>query len=176
MFKIAPRFKKEGQVKMTQKKSPPISSWDIVFPNDANPLGTMFGGRLMAIMDEMSGIAASRYCGRPAVTASTEAFIFYNPVRVGDRIETIARVVWTGTTSMVVKVQVFSENPIQGRERRQCTTAHFNMVAVDEQGKPTAVPPLLVESEEEKRDYDVAEIVKNQAIIRKSQVMERKQK
>ena len=61
---------------MTLKKSKPMSSWDIVFPNDANPLGTMFGGRLMAAMDKMAGIAASRYCGRPAVTASTEAFIF----------------------------------------------------------------------------------------------------
>ncbi len=161
---------------MKEKKSLPISSWDIVFPNDANPLGTMFGGKLMAIMDEMAGIAASRYCGRPAVTASTEAFIFYNPVRVGDRIETISRVVWTGRTSMVVKVQVFSENPIKGTQRKQCTTAHFNMVAVDEHGKPTNVPPLKVETDSEKRDFDVAEIVKNQAIIRKTQVMERKQK
>ncbi|HED11402.1 MAG TPA: acyl-CoA thioesterase [Caldithrix abyssi] len=160
---------------MKAKKSEPISSWDIVFPNDANPMGTMFGGRLMAIMDEMSGIAASRYCGRPSVTASTEAFIFYNPVRVGDRIETIARVVWVGTTSMVVKVQVFSENPIKGIERRQCTTAHFNMVAVDEQGRPTSVPPLLIETTREQQDYDVAEIVKNQALIRKQEVKKRKE-
>ena len=65
---------------MDKKKAQALSSWDIVFPNDANPLGTMFGGKLMAIMDEMAGIAASRFCNRPAVTASTEAFIFKNPV------------------------------------------------------------------------------------------------
>jgi acyl-CoA hydrolase len=159
---------------MAAKKSEPISSWDIVFPNDANPLGTMFGGRMMAIMDEMAGIASSRYCGRPAVTASTEAFIFKRPVIVGDRIETIARVVWVGNTSLVVKVEVFSEKPVKMKERLSCTSGHFNMVAVDDFGKPTNVPDLLVETEKEKQDYEVAEIVKNQALIRKKEVLKRK--
>lgn len=159
---------------MSLKKSKPMSSWDIVFPNDANPLGTMFGGRLMAAMDKMAGIAASRYCGRPAVTASTEAFIFKRPVKVGDRIETIARVVWVGNTSLVVKVEVFSENPMKKKERQSCTSGHFNMVAVDDEGKPTKVPDLLVETDMEKQDYEVAEIVKNQALIRKKEVLKRK--
>jgi acyl-CoA hydrolase len=159
---------------MTKKKSKSVSSWDIVFPNDANPLGTMFGGRIMAIMDKMASIAASRYCGRPAVTASTEAFIFKRPVTVGDRIETIARVVWVGNTSLVVKVEVFSENPVKKKERFSCTAGHFNMVAVDDYGHPTAVPDLLVETNEEKQDYEVAEIVKNQALIRKKEVTKRK--
>ena len=159
---------------MAAKKSNPISSWDIVFPNDANPLGTMFGGRIMSAMDEMAGIAASRYCGRPAVTASTEAFIFKRPVTVGDRIETIARVVWVGNTSLVVKVEVFSENPVKKKERFSCTSGHFNMVAVDNQGKPTPVPELLVQTEKEKQDFEVAEIVKNQALIRKKEVMKRR--
>jgi len=159
---------------MAAKKSEPMSSWDIVFPNDANPLGTMFGGKIMAIMDEMAGIASSRYCGRPAVTASTEAFIFKRPVTVGDRIETIARVVWVGNTSLVVKVEVFSENPVKKKERLSCTSGHFNMVAVDDKGKPTVVPKLLVETDKEKQDFEVAEIVKNQALIRKKEVMKRK--
>jgi len=159
---------------MAAKKSNSISSWDIVFPNDANPLGTMFGGRIMSAMDEMAGIAASRYSGRPAVTASTEAFIFKRPVTVGDRIETIARVVWVGNTSLVVKVEVFSENPVKKKERFSCTTGHFNMVAVDDQGKPTSVPELLVQTDKEKQDFEVAEIVKNQALIRKKEVMKRR--
>ena len=159
---------------MTQKKSDPISSWDIVFPNDANPMGTMFGGKMMAIMDEMAGIAASRYCERPTVTASTEAFIFKRPVTVGDRIETIARVVWVGNTSIVVKVEVFSENPVKKKKRLSCTSGHFNMVAMDDNGKPTVVPALLVETDKEKQDFEVAEIVKNQALIRKKEVMKRK--
>ncbi len=161
---------------MDKKKSTPISSWDIVFPDDANPLGTMFGGKLMAIMDEKAGIAASRFCNYPAVTASTEAFIFKHPVKVGDRIETIARVVWVGKTSLVVRVEVFSENPVKGKERKPCTSGHFNMVAVDDKGDPTQVPQLLVESELEKQDYEVAEIVKRQALIRKKEVLKRKGK
>ena len=159
---------------MTAKKSKAISSWDIVFPNDANPLGTMFGGKIMAIMDKTAGIVASRYCGRPAVTASTEAFIFKRPVTVGDRIETVARVVWVGNTSLVVRVEVFSENPVKKKERYSCTSGHFNMVAVDDQGKPTKVPDLLVQTDEEKQDFEVAEIVKNQALIRKQEVLKRK--
>ena len=159
---------------MTKKKSSPVSSWDIVFPNDANPLGTMFGGKLMAIMDEMAGIAAARFCNRPSVTASTEAFIFKRPVTVGDRIETIARVVWVGKTSLVVKVEVFSENPVKMKERKSCTSGHFNMVAVDDNGQPTEVPQLIVESDKEKQDYEVAEIVKRQALIRKKEVLKRK--
>ncbi|MCB0282948.1 MAG: acyl-CoA thioesterase [Calditrichae bacterium] len=159
---------------MTAIKSYPVSSWDIVFPNDANPMGTMFGGKLMAVMDELSGIAAARFCGRPCVTASTEAFIFKHPVQVGDRIETIARVVWVGKTSLVVKVEVFSENPVKNKERRSCTSGHFNMVALDENGKPTHVPRLLVESEQEKQDFEIAEIVKGQALIRKQELLKRK--
>ena len=155
---------------MKAKKPESLSSWDIVFPNDANPIGTMFGGKLMAIMDEMAGITAARFCGRPSVTASTEAFIFKNPVKVGDRIETIARVVWVGRTSLVVKVEVFSENPVKNKKRTSCTSAHFNMVAVDDNGKPTQVPQLIVGTDLEKQDFEVAEIVKNQALIRKKEV------
>ncbi len=159
---------------MKKKKSETISSWDIVFPNDANPLGTMFGGKMMAVMDEIAGIAAARYCGRPSVTASTEAIIFKSPVKVGDRIESVARVVFTGNTSLVVKVDVYAENPIANRPRKHCTTAHFNMVALDDDGRPTPVPDLITETEQERQDYEIAEIVKKQALIRKQEVLKRR--
>ncbi len=151
---------------MTSKKSETIRSWEIVFPNDANPIGTMFGGKLMAMMDITAGIAASRYAGKIVVTASTEAIIFHNPVRIGDRIEIVARVAWTGRSSMVVKVEVFAEHPTVGR-RDHCTTAHFNFVALNENKKPAPVPHLLVETEEEKRDFEIAAAVKKQALQRK---------
>jgi acyl-CoA hydrolase len=159
---------------MNKKKSESISSWDIVFPSQANPMGTMFGGKLMAIMDEMSGIASSRFCGRNVVTASTEAFIFKHPIKVGDRIETMARVVWTGNTSLVVKVEVFSENPVKKQERKSCTAGHFTMVALDEAGNPVKVPDLIIENHQEKQDFEIAEIVKKQALIRKKAVLKRK--
>ncbi|MCB0288945.1 MAG: acyl-CoA thioesterase [Calditrichaeota bacterium] len=158
---------------MEPKKSEEIRSWEIVFPNDTNPHGTMFGGELMAIMDKIAAIAASRYAGRAVVTASTEGIIFKEPVRVGDRIQTFARVVWVGRTSMVVKVDVFAENPLT-LNRIHCTTARFNFVALDRQGKPTPVPPLLVETDEEKRQHELAEFVINQALARKQKSRETK--
>lgn len=157
--------------KLTPKKAEPVSSWHIVFPNDANPHGTMFGGKVMAIMDIQAGIAATQYARRAVVTASTEAVDFMIPVKVGDRLETIARVTFVGKTSMVVKVDVYAENPISGK-RKQCTTAYFNMVALDEDGTPTPVPPLIVDSPEAKRDFELAQHIKRAALDRKKKLLE----
>ena len=156
---------------MQPQKSEIVRSWEIVFPNDTNPHGTMFGGKMMAEMDKIAAIAAARYAKRAVVTASTEAIIFKRPVKVGDRIQALARVVWTGTTSMVVKVDVFAENPVTS-QANHCTTARFNFVALDENGNPTPVPPLLVETEEEKRQHELAEFVIKQALERKKKAAE----
>lgn len=153
------------------KKAEIIKSWELVFPNDTNPRGTMFGGKVMAIMDKIAAIAAARFCGKSVVTASTEAIVFKKPIQQGDRLETVGQVVWSGRTSMVVKVDVYAENPRSG-EYAHCTTAHFNFVALDEEGRPAPVPPLLVETEEEKRHYEVAEFVKKQALERKKKIEE----
>jgi len=151
------------------RKPEEVRSWELVFPNDANPLGSMFGGRVMAIMDKIAGIAAGRFAGMPVVTASTEAIDFKLPIRVGDRIETVARVVWVGKTSIVVKVGVYAEDP-QTCDYVLCTSAHFNFVALDRNGKPTRVPEIIVESDEEKHDYKVAEFVKKQALERRKEL------
>jgi acyl-CoA thioesterase YciA len=156
---------------MKPQRSQTVRSWELVFPNDANPHGTMFGGKLMSIMDITAGIAASRYSRNLVVTASTESIVFKNPVKIGDRIETLARVVCTGRTSLVIKVDVFSENP-KDHTRQHCTTAHFNFVALDQEGKPTPVPPLRVETDEEKREYQIAEFVKTQALERKAKMQQ----
>jgi acyl-CoA thioesterase YciA len=148
------------------KKAEPLSSWHIVFPNDANPHGTMFGGKVMAILDIQAGIVASQYCRKAVVTASMEAVDFKNPVKVGDRLETISRVIFVGHTSLVVKIDAYAENPLSGK-RKHCTTAYFNMVALDEDGTPTAIPPLVVETDEEKRDCDLAQLIKKNALDRK---------
>ena len=153
------------------KKAETIRSWEIVFPNDANPHGTMFGGKLMAIMDKIAAIAAARYAGTSVVTVSTEGIVFKKPVRVGDRIQTFARVVYVGKTSMVVKVDVYAESPPTDT-RVHCTTARFNFVALDGEGKPTSVPSLLIETDEERREYALAEFVKQQALERKKKIEE----
>lgn len=154
---------------MKNKKAETIRSWEMVFPNDTNPHGTMFGGQVMAIMDKIAGIAAGRYAGKTVVTASTEAIVFKRPIRVGDRIQICARVVWVGRTSMSVKVDVYNEDPISN-ETLHCTTARFNFVALDRDGHPVRVAPLLIDSEEDRRQYELAEFVINQALERKKRI------
>ena len=158
-----------GEDRMQPKKSEAVINWSFVFPSDANPQGNMFGGKLLAMMDMVAGVAASRYAHTQIVTASTDAIIFKSPLYIGDRIEIIARVAWVGTSSMVIKTDVFGEDPLSGA-RKHCTTAHFNFIAIDDNHRPTPVPPLLVETEDEKRDFTVAELVKKQSLDRKNQV------
>ena len=154
---------------MEPKKSREVKSWEIVFPNDTNPHGTMFGGKVMAIMDKIAAIAAARYSGRTAVTVSTEAIVFKRPIKSGDRIQTIARVVWTGRTSMAVKVDVFAEDPLTN-DHIHCTTARFNFVALDRDAQPTPVPPILIETDDEKQEHEIAEFVVKQALERKKRI------
>ena len=114
---------------------------DLVFPNQTNHLGTLFGGHALAMMDKAASIAAHRYCRSAVVTASIDRTDFLVPVYEGELAEVTARVVRTGRTSMVVEVELVAENMISG-ERRLCTRGSFNMVALDVNLKPTPVPPL----------------------------------
>lgn len=133
---------------------------DTVFPHNANPLGTLFGGRVMELMDVNASVACNRYCRRAAVTASTEPIDFRNPIYVGEIIEVKSRVAWVGRTSMIVRCEVHGENPLTG-ERRLCTIGHLNFVAVDENGRPTPVPRLRVETDVEKRHWETAQRVRD---------------
>jgi uncharacterized protein (TIGR00369 family) len=114
---------------------------DLVFPNQTNHLGTLFGGHALAMMDKAASIAAHRYCRSAVVTASIDRTDFLVPVYEGELAEVTAVVVKTGRTSMVVQVELVAENMLTG-ERRLCTRGTFNMVALDKDLKPTPVPPL----------------------------------
>ncbi len=133
-----------------------------VFPDDTNHLGTMFGGRVLQLMDETGGIAASRYARGTVVTAAMEAVSFEAPIRQGMIIEAVARVVYTGRTSMIVRVEVFAEDPLAG-VRVRATMGYLTMVALDGAGQPTPVPPLLVETDEERAAHAAAEGVRRAA-------------
>lgn len=154
---------------MLPKKSEPVHNLHFVFPADINSNGTMFGGKLLALMDETAGIAASRYACTRIVIASTDAITFMAPLHSGDRIEIIARVVWTGRSSMAVKIDVFGEEPLSG-SRKHCTTTHFIMIAIDENHNPTPVPPLLIENEEDRRCHEFAERLKNNVLRQRKTV------
>ncbi|MHB8146171.1 MAG: acyl-CoA thioesterase [Vulcanimicrobiaceae bacterium] len=111
---------------------------EIVFPTDANNYGTLFGGKALAMMDVVAGIAAMRACRKPVVTASIDRTDFKAPIRTGDFAETIATVARIGRTSIAVDVELWGENPVTGA-RHLSTTSRFVMVAVGPDGRPTPV-------------------------------------
>ncbi|MFQ3545232.1 acyl-CoA thioesterase [Halobacillus rhizosphaerae] len=119
-----------------------------VLPPDTNSHGTLFGGKLMAYIDDVAAIAAVRHCRQPVVTASTDSVDFLAPVFEGDTICLEAFVTWSHNTSMEVFIKAITENLLTG-DRKVCTTAFLSMVAVDENNQPVSVPPVYPESEEE---------------------------
>lgn len=142
---------------------------DIVLPDQTNGFGTMFGGDVMALMDKSAAIAALRFCRQPVVTASSERIDFRTPISQGEIVEAYSRVIFVGTTSMVVRVRIYAEHPLRG-ERRICTTGYFSMVAVGHEGARAApVPELLLDSEELRAEHAIgAEIAANVAARRRT--------
>jgi len=114
---------------------------EMVFPEQTNHYGTLFGGQALALMDKAAFIVASRYARRTVVTASSEKIDFHVPVRQGQLVELVARVVRTGRTSMTVEVDLYSEDLLSG-DRQVGTRGHFVLVALDAHGRPTPIPPL----------------------------------
>jgi len=113
----------------------------MVFPDHTNHLGTLFGGQALAWMDMAAFIAASRYARRTVVTARSEQVDFKLPIRQGQLVEAIARVVEVGNTSMQVEVELVAEDLLSG-ERELCTRGRFVMIALDARGRPTTVAAL----------------------------------
>ncbi len=122
----------------------------LMMPSDANPLGNVHGGIIMKLVDEAGGIAASRHARKTTVTVAIDSMSFLKPVYVGSLVICDARVTYVGRTSMEVQVCVETEDLVTG-ERRHTNTAYLVYVALDEERKPTPVPPLILETEEEKR-------------------------
>jgi uncharacterized protein (TIGR00369 family) len=113
---------------------------EIVFPTDVNHYGTLFGGKAVAMMDVVASIAAMRAAHKPVVTASIDRIDFKEPIRQGNLVETIARVVAIGRTSITVEVELWRVLAESG-ERVLSTVGKFVMVAIDRDGKPTPVNP-----------------------------------
>lgn len=134
--------------------APEVTSIDIVLPNQTNNFGTMFGGEVMAMMDKAAAIAALRFCRKPLVTASSERIDFRTPIQAGEIVEAIARVIYVGRTSMITRVHIYAEHPLLG-DRRVCTTGYFSMVAIDSEGRPVAVPQLLLEDDAARAEWQL---------------------
>lgn len=117
---------------------------------DANLAGNVHGGTIMKIIDNTAGIVATRHTGKNSVTASIDRLDFHSPVFVGDLLRVSACINLIGRTSMEIGVRVEAENVITGLVRHTAS-AYLTYVSLDPQGKPAEVPPLLFETEEEKR-------------------------
>jgi uncharacterized protein (TIGR00369 family) len=122
-----------------------VSLIEMVFPEQTNHYGTLFGGQALALMDKAAFIVASRFARRTVVTACSEKCDFHVPVRQGQLVELLARVVATGRTSITVEVDLYSEDLLTG-DRQLGTRGRFILVALDAHGKATTVPPLRAPS------------------------------
>lgn len=111
---------------------------EIVFPEQANHYGTLFGGTALNLMSKAAAIAAARRAGKSVVMASSDRVDFHLPVAVGQLVELCARVERVGRTSMTVKVDVIAET-IGGADRKLAMQGSFEMVAVDAEGRPTPI-------------------------------------
>lgn len=118
---------------------------EYVLPQHANALGGIFGGQIMAWIDLCAAICAQRHAGRMAVTAFVDDLKFEKPVHVGDVVRLESRITATFRTSMEIAVDVEGEDAPTGR-RWPCVNAHLTFVAIDDAGKPTEVPALLLDS------------------------------
>jgi acyl-CoA hydrolase len=141
------------------RPAPEIHVTDIVLPNQTNNFNTMFGGEVMALMDKAAAIAGLRFCRQPLVTASSERIDFRTPIHAGEIIEAIARVIFVGRTSMIVRVHIYAEHPLKG-DTRVCTTGYFSMVSVDKQGQPLPVPRLSLEDHEAQAEWAIGEEIR----------------
>ena len=124
----------------------------LVLPNDTNQLGNLLGGRLMEWMDIAAAVAAQRHSNRVCVTAAVDELVFHQPIRLGEVVTLHASVNRAFGTSMEVGVNVVAENQLTG-DRRTANTAYLTFVAVDSHNMPIKVPPIVPQTEEERRRH-----------------------
>jgi acyl-CoA hydrolase len=137
---------------------------------DANSGGFVHGGVVMKMCDEAAGIASIRHCGRRVVTAGMDRMAFILPVHIGELLTCSATVNAAWRTSMEVGVRVEAENPLTG-ERRHTSSAYLTMVALDDRGEPTEVPPLVAESETERRRQREAEVRRRNRLAEREEIV-----
>ncbi len=128
---------------------------EIMTPDTVNFGGNVHGGHLLQLLDHVAYACASRYAGKLVVTLSVDGVFFKEPIYVGELVTFYASVNYVGRTSMEVGIKVVAEN-LFSRTRRHTNTCFFTMVAIDMDGKPTAVPALEIRNEIQKKRYEEA--------------------
>ena len=154
---MQPRHPRESEAIMSE----------LMMPQHANIMGNVFGGVILSLVDRVAAVAAIRHARKPCVTVSVDKVDFKEPIHVGELLTAHARVNYAGRTSMEVGVKIIAENVLSG-ERRHTNSCYVTYVALDDHGRPTAVPPVVPETPDEKRRYERA------AKRRTSRVMDRR--
>ncbi len=128
---------------------------ELALPNDANAFGFLLGGKVMHLVDLAAAMAAMRHARRPVVTASVDHMTFLHPVHIGQLVILRSSVNRVFRTSMELGVKVFVEDLITG-ECKHTSSAYLTFVAIDPEGKAIPIPPVIPETDEEKRRYEEA--------------------
>lgn len=147
----------QSEIEMTQ----------LVLPNDTNILGNLLGGQLMHWIDIAGAMAASRHSNKVVATVALDSLDFRHPVRLGEMVILKARLTWVGRTSMEVSVKVYAENMKTGNTILT-NKAFITFVALNDDGSPTEVPLLILETEEEKKNNREAAKRREYRLKRKS--------
>jgi acyl-CoA hydrolase len=137
-----------------------LSMTVLMTPDTANFSGKVHGGTILKLLDQVAYACASRYATTYVVTLSVDQVVFRQPIHVGELVTFLASVNHTGSTSMEVGIKVIAEN-IRTQDKRHVNSCFFTMVAVDEHGKPTPVPPLRAFTPDERRRFAAAEVRKD---------------
>lgn len=136
-------------------KESSVTLSQVMQPQDANLAGNVHGGVIMKLIDNAAGVVSVKHAHTNVVTASIDRLSFHHPVFIGDLMTLKASLNMVGNTSMEVGVRVETENILTG-ERKHIASAYLTFVALDEKGRPTRVPPLILESDEERRRNEEA--------------------
>ncbi len=144
-----------SKLKPTPVRASETTLADLMSPPDANINGTVFGGRILALVDKAAAVCASRHGQKPCATIAMERVEFLVPIQVGDLVLVEAKMHYVGRTSMEIGVEVYSES-MQGGTRRHTNSCLVTMVALDKKGRPAPVPPLLLETRDEKRRHSAS--------------------
>ena len=142
---LKPRPVAESQTTMTE----------LMMPSMANNRGNVFGGVILSLVDKAGAVSAVRHAGGPCVTVSVDRIDFREPIHLGELVTAKASVNFVGKTSLEVGVRVEAEDVPSGR-RRHTNSCYLTFVAIDEAGRPRAVPPIVPQSDDEKRRHEAA--------------------
>ena len=143
-----------------------ITVAQLMHPEHANNLGNVHGGWIMKLVDEAGALACMRHCQRRVVTVFIDQMEFHQPIRIGDLVTLTAEVTYTGRTSIEAEIKVTAEDPTTG-EQVHTNTAYVVYVALDDERRPTEVPPIQASTPEEQEKLDAGKKRQTERLARR---------